>query len=63
MGAGSGLTETTPHAGHADIPRGQVDGAVGMDAEAMARKGPSTEDGYTEIELVAKAISENPMYT
>jgi hypothetical protein len=30
------LTETNRHAGHADILREQLDGAVGMDAESMA---------------------------
>ena len=30
------LAETTRHAGHADILREEVDGAVGTDAEAMA---------------------------
>ena len=30
------LTETNRHAGHADILREQLDGAVGTDAESMA---------------------------
>src|SRR4051794_16621689 len=30
------LAETSPHAGHADIPREDLDGAVGTDAESMA---------------------------
>lgn len=32
------LAETSRHAGHADILREQLDGAVGIDAEAMAAK-------------------------
>jgi hypothetical protein len=33
------LAETSRHAGHADILREGIDGAVGPDAESMARKG------------------------
>ena len=32
------LAETSRHAGHADILREEIDGAVGADAESMARK-------------------------
>jgi hypothetical protein len=33
------LAETSRHAGHADILREGLDGAVGTDAEAMAEQG------------------------
>lgn len=32
------LAETSRHAGHADILREELDGAVGTDAEAMAEE-------------------------
>jgi uncharacterized damage-inducible protein DinB len=52
------LTETTRHAGHADILREQLDGAVGVDAESTKRAEDDTvarESRYAEIERAAKA--------
>jgi hypothetical protein len=52
------LAETSRHAGHADILREEIDGAVGTDAESMARKKHDAafwEERRTKIELVARA--------
>lgn len=52
------LTETSRHAGHADILREQLDGEVEMDAEGMARRGRDAafwENRRAEIERAAKA--------
>ena len=53
------LAETTRHAGHADILREEVDGAVGTDAEAMAE--PQHDAAFwaehrATIERVARAV-------
>jgi hypothetical protein len=52
------LTETNRHAGHADILREQLDGAVGMDAESMASQEQDVafwEDRRAKIERAARA--------
>ncbi|WP_337823321.1 DinB family protein [Amycolatopsis sp. A1MSW2902] len=52
------LTETSRHAGHADILREQLDGAVEMDLEAMAKRGRDAafwEARRAEIERAARA--------
>ncbi|WP_167754380.1 DinB family protein [Amycolatopsis nivea] len=52
------LTETNRHAGHADILREQLDGAVEMDLEAMAKRGRDAafwEARRAEIERAARA--------
>ncbi|MGW7538809.1 DinB family protein [Amycolatopsis sp. NPDC054798] len=52
------LTETSRHAGHADILREQLDGAVEMDLEALARRGKDAafwQNRCAEIERAAKA--------
>lgn len=52
------LTETTRHAGHADILREQLDGAVEMDPEGMARRGQDAAywaRRHAEIERAAQA--------
>lgn len=52
------LTETSRHAGHADILREQLDGAVEMDLAAMARRGRDEafwQSRWAEIERAAKA--------
>jgi hypothetical protein len=52
------LAETSRHAGHADILREEIDGAVGPDAESMARNRHDTafwEERRAKIELAAKA--------
>ncbi|GAA3037078.1 DinB family protein [Actinokineospora globicatena] len=50
------LTETSRHAGHADILREQVDGGVEMDAAEMARRGAAFWEGRrAEIERAARA--------
>ncbi|WP_370643806.1 DUF664 domain-containing protein [Amycolatopsis sp. DSM 110486] len=52
------LTETSRHAGHADILREQLDGEVEMDAAGMARRGQDAafwESRRAEIERAAKA--------
>ncbi|MER5263233.1 DinB family protein [Actinosynnema sp. NPDC002837] len=52
------LTETSRHAGHADILREQLDGAVEMDAGSMARQGRDAAfwaDRRARIERAAKA--------
>ncbi|NUT93192.1 MAG: DinB family protein [Saccharothrix sp.] len=52
------LTETSRHAGHVDILREQLDGAVEMDADGMARRGQDAAywaDRCAEIERAAKA--------
>ncbi|HVV08808.1 DinB family protein [Amycolatopsis sp.] len=52
------LTETSRHAGHADILREQLDGEVDMDAEEMARRGQDAafwQHRRAEIERAAKA--------
>lgn len=51
------LTETTRHAGHADILREQLDGAVGFDAESPGRDGHDAafwENHRTTIEHAAR---------
>ena len=55
------LTETSRHAGHADILREQLDGVVEMDAEAMAKRGQDVafwEARRAEIERAAKAADQ-----
>ncbi|MBB1157015.1 MULTISPECIES: DinB family protein [Amycolatopsis] len=52
------LTETSRHAGHADILREQLDGTVEMDADAMAKIGRDAafwQARRAEIERAAKA--------
>lgn len=52
------LAETSRHAGHADILREEVDGAVGTDAEAMAAEGHDAAfwaERRREIEAAARA--------
>jgi hypothetical protein len=52
------LTETNRHAGHADILREQLDGAVGKDAESTAlqeRDSAFWENHHMKIEQAAKA--------
>jgi hypothetical protein len=52
------LTETNRHAGHADILREQLDGAVGMDAENMALQEQDAafwENQRAKIERAARA--------
>jgi hypothetical protein len=52
------LAETSRHAGHADILREELDGAVGTDAEAMAAEGHDAAfwaDRRAEIEAAALA--------
>ena len=54
------LTETNRHAGHADILREQLDGAVGTDAESPARQGRDAvfwEDHCAKIEQAARAAA------
>ena len=52
------LTETTRHAGHADILREQLDGAVGLDTESPVRNGRDAafrENHRMMIERAAKS--------
>ena len=52
------LAETSRHAGHADILREELDGAVGTDAEAMAADGHDAAfwaERRAEIEAAARA--------
>ncbi|MFI6026581.1 DinB family protein [Amycolatopsis magusensis] len=52
------LTETSRHAGHADILREQLDGEVEMSKEGMARRGQDAafwENRRAEIERAAKS--------
>jgi hypothetical protein len=54
------LTETNRHAGHADILREQLDGAVGTDPESTALRGLDDaywEDRCAKIERAAKAAA------
>lgn len=54
------LTETNRHAGHADILREQLDGAVGTDPASAARHGrdsASWENQNAKIEQAAKAAA------
>jgi len=54
------LAETSRHAGHADILREQLDGAVGTDAEAMAAEGHDAafwKERCAEIEAAARAAA------
>jgi uncharacterized damage-inducible protein DinB len=54
------LTETNRHAGHADILREQLDGAVGVDAHSMAQREPDAaywENRRAEIERSARAAN------
>jgi len=56
------LTETSRHAGHADILREQLDGATGTgpwDADRQ-RDAASRETRRAEIERAAKAASPKP---
>ena len=55
------LAETSRHAGHADILREELDGAVGTDAEAMAAEGHGTAfwaDRRARIEAAARAAGD-----
>jgi hypothetical protein len=52
------LTETNRHAGHADILREQVDGAVGVDAESTTTREQDAavrKSRYAEVERAARA--------
>ncbi|WP_439937409.1 DinB family protein [Nocardia sp. N13] len=52
------LAETSRHAGHADVLREGLDGAVGTDAEAMTAEGHDAafwSDRRAEIEAAARA--------
>jgi Protein of unknown function (DUF664) len=52
------LSDTTRHAGHADILREQLDGAVGVNAESAALDGHDSafwEARYAQIEQAARA--------
>jgi Protein of unknown function (DUF664) len=52
------LTETNPHAGHADILREQLDGAVGTNADSTALHGRDAtfwENHRAKVERAAKA--------
>jgi Protein of unknown function (DUF664) len=52
------LSDTTRHAGHADILREQLDGAVGMNAQSAARDGHDSafwQARYATIEQAARA--------
>lgn len=54
------LTETSRHAGHADILREQLDGAVEMDPAAMARRGQDAAfwaNRRAEVERVARTAA------
>ena len=54
------LNETNRHAGHADILREQLDGAVGTDAGGTDLHGPDTtfwENHCAEIERAAQAAA------
>jgi Protein of unknown function (DUF664) len=53
------ICETNRHAGHADILREQLDGAVGFDAQSAAPNGLQAdfwENHRTMIEQAAKAV-------
>ena len=55
------LAETTRHAGHADILREGLDGAVGTDAEAMAAEGHDADfwrRRREQIEAAARAAAD-----
>jgi Protein of unknown function (DUF664) len=54
------LTETSRHAGHADILREQVDGRVGMDAGSAApERGPAFwADHRAKVERAARAADQ-----
>jgi hypothetical protein len=52
------LSETNRHAGHADILREQLDGAVGTDPQSAALAGFDAaywQNQYAKIEQAAKA--------
>jgi hypothetical protein len=54
------LAETSRHAGHADILREQLDGAVGTDAESMAMKlhdAAFWAERNDVLEAVARSVS------
>ncbi|MEU7529481.1 DinB family protein [Saccharothrix sp. NPDC042600] len=54
------LTETSRHAGHADILREQLDGAVEMDPAALARRGQDATfwaNRRAEVERAARAAA------
>ncbi|CAL9405656.1 hypothetical protein SUDANB95_01545 [Actinosynnema sp. ALI-1.44] len=54
------LTETSRHAGHADILREQLDGAVEMDPVALARRGQDATfwaNRRAEVERAARAAA------
>jgi hypothetical protein len=57
------LAETSRHAGHADILREELDGAVGTDAEAMAAEGHDAAfwaDRRADIDAAARAADVVP---
>jgi hypothetical protein len=57
------LTETSRHAGQADILREQLDGAVGFDATGTARHGRDVafwEAHCTKVEEAARATGSHP---
>jgi hypothetical protein len=57
------LAETSRHAGHADILREEIDGAVGQDAESMSRKRHDAAfwaERRAEIERAATAAQQQP---
>jgi hypothetical protein len=52
------LTETSRHAGHADILREQLDGAIGTDPESTASREDDAaywKSRYAKVEQAAKA--------
>ncbi|MBL0746914.1 DinB family protein [Nocardioides baculatus] len=56
------LAETSRHAGHADILREEIDGAVGTDAEAMATDGHDATfwtERRAEIEAAARSAGRS----
>ena len=56
------LSDATRHAGHADILREQLDGAVGVDAESTPLNGHDSafwEARYATIEHAARAFNPN----
>ncbi len=52
------LAETSRHAGHADILREQLDGAVGIDAEAMAQS-PDDPDFWSTRRAVIETAARS----
>ena len=56
------LSDSTRHAGHADILREGLDGAVGVDADSLPRHGRDSsfwQDRCAEIERVARVASRD----